>query len=372
MLGGLALCLSAGASYLEENGAAAAPEGPAVRPVPPPPAPDNPMTRAIRRASLRPGYTYKGLTVVPLDSGHVDDRTNYASVAESLGRKWLVITEKGGGNVPVLLGENVGARPILMLAGEILTGGKQNRVLRQDVLLLPEGGPVELPVHCVERGRWSGGDAAFEGNRSLSALKVRVAASAGLGQQTVWENVSGYRASLGVPSATEDLQAVQDADEVREAVAEYREAFRGLWRPETVGMVVAHGGQIVGADIFCNAAVFGKHRDRLLESYAVDCYALRRAEKGATEEEARAPRRREAEAFLRRALRARYDVRPTPGAGRRLALEGPGVTGSGLVYGDALLHGAVFPEPEVARAPPQARSGGLRQPAPPPRVAPPE
>lgn len=354
ILGGLALCTAARAAYLEDDDAAEAPARLIVAPRPPPPpqpVPGNPLTRAVRRMSVRRGYSYKGLTVFPVETPHVLDRTDYPSIAEALRRGVLRITEKGTGSVPVLLAENTGDRPILMLAGEMVLGGKQNRILRED-LLLPASGRLELPVLCVERRRWSGPDAVFKSNTAIAALNVRAAASTRQDQEAVWKGVSYNQAALGVSSPTEDLQAVQDSPEVREAVADYVEGFRKHWRPDTVGMVVAKHGRIVGVDVFCNAALFRKHRDRILESYAVDCYvARRRLRAGGTAWRELVPDRREAERFLRRTLRAHHEWRVTPGAGRLLAVSGAGLRGTGLVYRQALLHASLFAEDLVIMPP---------------------
>ncbi len=355
-------CVVAGAAghaaYLEGEKAAepvAAPAPPIVRVVPPPrPVPDNPLTRTLRRISVLPGHTYKGLTIWPLEIAEVSDPTDYLSTGEALEEELLVVTEKGDGSVPVLLAENRGGRPILMLAGEIVAGGKQNRILKEDVLLPRRSGKVELPVLCVERGRWSGRGAKFGANPGTAALKVRAGAQMGMAQQEIWNSVSHYQQSFNVDSRTGDLLTVQSSVEVRKAVDEYRAGFRKHWRPAGVGMIVARYGRIVGADIFCNHAVFRKHRDRLLESYAVDCYAWR-SESGRRRHVA--PDREAAQRFLRRMLRAEYQWRGTPGIGRLLAVQGAGIDGQALVHRDVALHAGLF-----------ARDAIIIQPVPMPRV----
>ena len=49
---------------------------------------------------------------------------------------------------------NNSKRPLLLLAGEIVTGGKQDRVIGKDRIVPPESDPVDLGVFCVEPGRW--------------------------------------------------------------------------------------------------------------------------------------------------------------------------------------------------------------------------
>lgn len=343
----LGLCLTAHASHLEEEEAAQAaerqpmPQVPRPAPPPVPPRPGNPVTEAVRRISVGPGHTHKGLTVFALETSGEIARANYLSAEEALARRVLHIREKEGGSVPTLLGRNTGDWPILLLAGEILTGGKQNRTLQDDVLLLPGSGQVVLPVLCVERGRWNGRDSTFKSSASLSALNVRAAVNTGAGQGVIWENVAGYQSSIGAVSETEDLQAVQGSGEVREAVGDYIEAFRKHWRPATVGMVVARHGRIVGADIFCNERTFRKHRDRILESYTVHCYAMR-SERSGPHRKVAPPDREAARRFLLRTLKAHYERRATPGAGQLLAVSGAGIKGQALAFKGVLLHAAIF------------------------------
>jgi len=341
------------ASYLESDYAGEAPPprtvlppAPPPRRIIPPPVSDNPLADMIRNLTVQQGYHYRGLTVFPVVSSRVTQPQVYLSVEEALAHGDLLVEEKGRGAVPVLIVENTGHRPVLMLGGELLLGGRQNRVLREDVLLPAGSGPVEVPVLCIEQGRWSGRVTRFESRKSLAPFAVRGAAQAGRSQGEIWEGVSGYQQRFDVDSETQDLQAIQDSPEISKALGEYREEFaRHCWRSEQVGMVVARWGRIVGADVFCNAAMFRKHRDRLLESYALDCIAYEAPDM--RHKVAVMPGRDEAERFLRRALRAGYSWRTSPGLGRLLSLSGAGLSGSALVHRDDVLHGCLLAEGEV-------------------------
>ena len=333
--------------YPEETAPRRTVPPPPRRIIPPAPRPvrSNPLTEMVGRLTVREGYHYRGLTVFPIELARVTEPTVYLSAEEALANGMLTVREKGSGVVPSIIVANRGREPILMLGGELLLGGKQNRVLRDDVLLPARSGPVEVPVLCIEQGRWSGRTATFESRRSVAPLGVRGRAQAGRPQAEIWEGVSLYQRSFRVESKTADLQAVHDLPEVRKSLEEYRANFaKRCWRPEQVGMVVARYGRIVGADVFGNAAMFRKHRDRLLESYAVDCIAYGRRGR---ELRRKAPGRSMAERFLRRVFRARYSWRATPGLGRLLSVSGAGLSGSALVCKDNVLHTCLFPEAEV-------------------------
>lgn len=330
------------ASYLESDYPSEAP--PPHRIIPPPtPVPTDPLADMVGWLSVGRAYHYKGLTVFPVELSRVTDPEAYLSVGQALAARVLTVTEKEAGTVPTLIVENLGREPILMLGGELLLGGKQNRILREDVLLQPRSGRIEVPVLCGEQGRWSGRSERFEGLESVAPLAVRGSAQAGRSQEEIWAGVRHYQARLQVESETGDLQEVQDSPDVRKALADYRAHFEEhCWRPPHVGMVVARHGRVVGADIFCNAAMFRMHRDRLLASYTVDCLAHRQDERAVVY-----PARTAALQFLQRVLRAQHAWRKTPGAGRLLAVSGAGLTGSALVYRDNVLHACLFPESEL-------------------------
>src|SRR6185312_11829911 len=85
----------------------------------------------------------------------------------------LLITERGSATVPELIVDNRGKLHVLLLAGEILVGGKQNRVLKEDVLLPPASGARNLGVYCVEQGRWNIGRTDFDSKSTLASPSLR-------------------------------------------------------------------------------------------------------------------------------------------------------------------------------------------------------
>ncbi|QJY49831.1 ARPP-1 family domain-containing protein [Pseudonocardia broussonetiae] len=119
------------------------------------------------------------LTVFPVFNGAAVADTGYA-----LGG--VVVAERRDAAVGELLVTNPGDRPALVLEGELLAGGRQDRVAARSVLVEP-GSAAVLPVRCVEQARWAGaGVHARDGRRA--PLAVRTAS----GQREVWERVARY------------------------------------------------------------------------------------------------------------------------------------------------------------------------------------
>ncbi len=185
---------------------------------------------------------------------------------------------------------NNSKRPLLLLAGEIVTGGKQDRVIGKDRIVPAESDPVDLSVFCVEPGRWVatsehfgaseamyGGATAGRSTVPMAVMaqpSVRAKAMADKDQNKVWAEVRKQQAaqtetvevSGAAPAvATELAQTssyakVMENQEVKkqvDAVAKpieqnYQSLIRQLRDRNAVGVVVAVNGRIIWADIFAS------------------------------------------------------------------------------------------------------------------------
>jgi len=75
-----------------------------------------------------------------------------------------------GDEVNTLVLVNHSKRPLLLLAGEIVTGGKQDRIIAKDRIVPADADPIDLSVFCIEPGRWTGSSPTF-GVAGKSAAK---------------------------------------------------------------------------------------------------------------------------------------------------------------------------------------------------------
>lgn len=197
---------------------------------------------------------------------------------------------------------NNSKRPLLLLAGEIVTGGKQDRVIGKDRIVPAESDPIDLSVFCVEPGRWVAangksdfGYAAGSTSGLLASPVVRSKAMGAKDQQQVWDSVrssqramaetvevTGAAAAAEVNSTT-SYARVMDNKEVQkqvDAVAEpvqrnYESVIRQLRDKNAVGVVVAVNGEIVWADLFASTQLLQKYWPKLVRSYATEAVVTR-------------------------------------------------------------------------------------------------
>jgi hypothetical protein len=173
-------------------------------------------------------------------------------------------------------------RPLLLLAGEVVSGGKQDRVVSRDRIVPPHSAPVPLGVFCVEQGRWRGLTTEFAAAKLMAHPELRKQTVVAADQQKVWEEVAANRevmaravggagAALGRPATTSYAVAAKESS-VDNKVTEDAGSFLPRLPDDAVGMVVAVNGRLVWADIFPNAALFRRYRTKLLQSYVVESY----------------------------------------------------------------------------------------------------
>jgi len=214
---------------------------------------------------------------------------------------------------------NRSGKALVLIAGEMILGGKQDRIVGHDCIIESSNAPVPLDVFCVEHGRWSGGTAFGEniaaGGRgggvgsgsgaSTGALprmalapmalpNIREKAQASKSQGDVWSAVAETVTVTATPTATGNLASVYQDKRVNTRVDGYERAFRArLSGGNIVGVVVAVGEQIVSADVFANHTLFRAYWPKMLKSYALEAVST-------TKSSAQQVRRADAEAFLAR------------------------------------------------------------------------
>ena len=192
-----------------------------------------------------------------------------------------VIDELNDASVPDLTVTNPGKTPLLLIEGEQFIGGKQNRTVNISVLVAA-GATLEIPVSCLEAGRW-GRQRDFQSAATSTPRRVRrtihdaVAAQAGTAsarrgaQGEVW---AGIDASLREMRMSSPTAAIADADQVftrdRDRGAAAEELARLGPLPGQYGFVVTHGPRIVGTEVFGDPELLKPHWPALTRSYLLE------------------------------------------------------------------------------------------------------
>ena len=262
----------------------------------------------VRSNSKSPGET----PFITLDEGI---RSGEVEVTEAGRVQGLVRPRNGrlsqpeprfrGDQVNTLVLVNNSTRPLLLLAGEVVTGGKQDRVIAKDRIVPSRADPIDLSVFCIEPGRWTESSATFGSAAKAPAQSfmvqpgVRQRAMVEKDQQQVWNSVRGAISQMqtataaaapptpsGAPSArifndttsyAKVMQSTVVSKQVDEATAPITNAredvLARLREQHAVGVVVSVHGEIIWADLFANTDLLSRYWTKLVRSYAAESLA---------------------------------------------------------------------------------------------------
>ena len=301
--------------------------------------------------SLEPGRaaTCGRLTVVPLHrTGGSPSADGLLTLEEALEKRMVVIREKDGGTVPRLILTNRSQRPVYIMGGEILSGGKQDRIVARDVIVGPRKSGVSLPVYCVEHGRWTGRTEKFYSKQNLGTHELRSNAQAGKSrsQEKIWRKIDETNRSLGVESDTSAYQDAYDHGEIRDSIEEAERRLLSLPEASTrvVGVVVCVDGEIVSIDLFASSALFRRLWPKILRAAMTDALTVPSMGAGA-EAVGTAKIESLVEAHLAALGRQGYTVRAAVDQGKELSHEDDALTTGALVFEGEIIHLASFPAP---------------------------
>jgi hypothetical protein len=300
--------------------------------------------RGARAGESTPSLNYKvldpirhgNLSIFPVVAAKTYPTSEFLTLDEGLRSGEVVVTEAGsvqglirrhdhpiprydGAEVNKLVLVNNSVRPLLLLAGEIVTGGKQDRVIGKDRIVPPESDPVDLNVFCVEPGRWvassdrfgasekmygayaakGGADSSLPPPMAMMAQpSVRSKAMGEKNQQEVWEAVNAQKQEMTVAVTasapvvageighTSSYARVNENSEVKkrvDAIAKpieqsYQSLIRQLRDRNAVGVVVAVNGRVIWADVFASTDLLAKYWPKLIRSYASEAVVTRAKE----------------------------------------------------------------------------------------------
>ncbi len=223
-------------------------------------------------AQLLPPIQFRQLAVFPVvrKVASAKSDTQYLTLSEGVQKKLVKVSEDGaGGNVNQVQVANQSDRPLLLLGGEVILGGQQDRILGKDTVV-PAHEHMAVQVFCVEHGRWNG-QREFSSAGGFADGKLRVRAKFKSDQQAVWAEVAKKNSALNVSPSTGTYRNLAVGAEGEKAKKPYRDHLAAelgklAEQKNLVGLVAAVNGRIISVDIFANPSLFAAYRDKLMDS----------------------------------------------------------------------------------------------------------
>ena len=278
-------------------------------------------------------FTHDNL-VIYLVHGSAKDGPVPMTLQEAVKAKLVTVLETG--NVNELAVENLADKEVFIQAGDIVTGGRQDRALTASLVLPPHSGRIPLAALCVESGRWSGRPAedsrTFKAADSLAppraaktiigiagllsrgnptssepapTIGAYTAATARSKQQEMWEEARRVQGDLSrnlqaevvAPESPSSLGLTLDNQKLKAAQKGFTDDLQKLGEhdDDVVGYVVAINGHLNSAAVYESNGLFRKMWPKQLQASVVEALAAGKSDHAAS------PSSKDVEAFLKAA-----------------------------------------------------------------------
>lgn len=238
----------------------------------PPAAPDK-QDSIGDESTLGAPLLASNVAVFPLVAKNPPPPSAYLTLDEAFDDKVLTVRETdASGNVPALHVDNKSDIPIYAMSGELLLGGKQDRIVARNVLIPKRADNFAVAVFCVEQGRWQARRGLkFKSSKRLAHTKLRQVTNAE-SQGEVWAEVAKTNRKRKTVNRTSTYRAaVAKNVSSKQLEADFKKLDAGLRAmPKVAGMVVAINGKPRAVDWFSDPALYRKLQEKLLRSFLAE------------------------------------------------------------------------------------------------------
>lgn len=231
-------------------------------------------------------YTHKNLTIFLVHGRNTIKTKVFLTLQEALVQKKVVVYETQSVNELAI--QNLSEEDVFVQSGDIVKGGKQDRMMAVDLIVPPRSGKMPIAAFCVEHGRWSGrgnerATVFSSSSDSASTKEMKLAAKRSNSQGGVWQSVTvaqdklsqnvGGRVNSTVSESS--LQLAVENDKVRDTAESYIKALSRIVNSgdDVIGYVFAINGKVNSADVYASNVLFKKLWPKLLKANAIEAIA---------------------------------------------------------------------------------------------------
>ncbi|MDP8256080.1 MAG: hypothetical protein P9M14_10040 [Candidatus Alcyoniella australis] len=288
------------------------------------------VENALEGIKVDAGIKLGPLQVYPLRKRSLNQARDVISMDQALEKGWLQIAEYQGGNVSTLEVSNTGPKRVLLMAGEVVVGGRQNRIIRQDTLVPPKTSALAVPVYCGEQQRWTYGEKQDFGSGGWVANpSTRKAVVGKLSQSEVWTDIDRNLQDQSAAAPSRSVQELTGLEANAKLIEHYDRFIEPKLPAGTVGVAVSYRGKLIGLDVFGSPELCRALVSKIMRGYICQ---------GWQDQRPKAVAQREIVKLLEMIPDAAFNFQPTTGEGCSATFAVAGMDGELLVNNNGLVH----------------------------------
>lgn len=228
-------------------------------------------------------WTYKNLKIIPIRpkgwGAPARVVPGIISLSQALAQGTAKVTERGTAateNVHWLRINNTGEQSVFIGSGEIILGGRQDRMVAKDTVLPPSPKDQYIPVMCVEEGRWSEKEKKFQYSNYADPMLRKVLDSS-KNQLLVWKAVLAQLDASNTKSPSLAYLAHRNDKKYTPEQDAYLRYFMEKFKNSDstiTGFVCMSGDKVIGSDIYAGNNLFYDELQPLLHGYIEEAIAF--------------------------------------------------------------------------------------------------
>ena len=222
--------------------------------------------------------TFKNLKIIPIRFKGPGDgriRPEIISLNKALQQGLAVVSERGTAsteNVHWLRINNNSNKAIFVGSGEVILGGRQDRMTSKDTIMLASQPRMQIAVMCAEEGRWSDKEKKFQYQHQAN-MRLRKVLDRSKNQVNIWREIYNQLDRDKVKNTTFAYLSRRQDKNYAAAEKEYFDFFKNRIKNQDstiVGVICVSGNQVIGSDIFAGTNLFYSEFSSLIYGYIQD------------------------------------------------------------------------------------------------------
>ena len=211
---------------------------------------------------------HKNVAVIPIKTP-INHKVDLLTLKKGFELGLVDVKECEQSIVNTIIVENKSVAPLLLVDGEEIVGGDQNRIMDATILIAPQS-EMKVPVNCTEHGRW-GYVSDFKQSKNIANYRTRLAKhhafrSKGNVQKAVWDSIDELEVSRSFSSPTQAMS--ESYENAKSDLSEFMEVFEVV--EGQTGVAVMIDGEVKGFEVFLNSEIYREYHEKILKSYLIN------------------------------------------------------------------------------------------------------
>ena len=224
------------------------------------------MTIGTNIKLLEP-QVHENLAIIPLktEKTYIDILTLKKGLELGLAE----VKECDTSQVNTLIVKNKAVTPLILIDGEEVVGGDQNRIVNATILIDAKS-EMGIPVSCTEKGRWAYKSefkqSDYIANYNTRRAKEYASRKSHSFQDVIWSSINDLEVENAFSSPTSAMEESYENLKInhKKIIKEFDIV------PGQNGVLVIVDGEIKGFELFLNSEIYKEFHEKILKSYLID------------------------------------------------------------------------------------------------------